>query len=186
MSTCRPAVKWLATASFLIGTLAPITADRLGAVIQGGRRTAGPVLAGAAIDRGAPGAGAVDGVATRSPRSERILRPERATSTEQSRPTAGRYQATEPANVDPDASDPALRRAQLAALAARPFLQRLPYRDRDVGVSLDTVTPRGTPVLLVTFLGTLPAARRDMRAVLARSHDAGSEYELRFERLLGN
>jgi hypothetical protein len=184
MSARRPAVKWLATAGFLIGTLAPITAVELRSVTGGEPRDAGPFREEPSLDQRGRNDGAASGALDRLPSSQRILAPERATSPGQNRPKADRHRTSEAANADPDASDPALRRAHVAALAARPFLQRLPYRDREVGVALDSVTPQGTPVLLVTFLGTLRAARLDIGAVLARSHDPGSEYELRFERLI--
>ncbi len=87
------------------------------------------------------------------------------------------------ANIDPDARDPELRAAHLRLLATRPFLQRVPYRDRELGVTLVGARPDGRPVLLVSYLGSLDAARRDLQSAFAAAHDEGSEYELRYERL---
>jgi hypothetical protein len=188
MSSRRRALGWLAAASFAIGALAPIAATELQGVVVGAgeRRTGEPFRDSPPVDQGAPNDGAVAGPLRRLPRSERILAPPRSTPPAPSGHATARSKPSGRINVDPDSSDPALLHEHLALLAARPFLQRVPYRDDEVGVALDSVTPRGTPVLLVTFYGTLPAARRDLRAALARSHDRGNEYELRFERVSHN
>jgi hypothetical protein len=86
-------------------------------------------------------------------------------------------------NRDPDARERALREEHLRLLVAEPLLQRLPYRDPRLGITLAGVTRRGEPVLLVTYQGGIGAASRDLRALLARVRDRGGEYALRFRAL---
>jgi hypothetical protein len=86
----------------------------------------------------------------------------------------------EPANVDVDARARALLAEHLHLLVAQPLLQQLPYRDRTLGIALASVTSDGEPVLVVAFRGSFDGARKDLRAQLARLHDRGTEYELRY------
>jgi hypothetical protein len=86
-------------------------------------------------------------------------------------------------NVDADAREPRLRTAHRHLLDSEPLLQRLPYRDRELGVALAGVARDGKPVLLVTYRNAAAAAREDMSLVLERLADHGGEYVLRFRRL---
>ncbi len=68
-------------------------------------------------------------------------------------------------------------------LADRPLLQRLPYRDREIGVGLDRVLGDGRLELLVTYLGNRARAVGDLRRLLARYGDPGTAYVERYERV---
>jgi hypothetical protein len=117
------------------------------------------------------------------PRSGRVIAPTlRSPSSASTGVTAGPPHR-ERINLDPDAHDPALRAAHLGLLAAEPFLQRLPYRDRELGVALAGVNWRGKPMLVVIYRGAVDAARRDLRAVLRRARDPGTAYEMRYRPL---
>jgi hypothetical protein len=88
-------------------------------------------------------------------------------------------------NVDTDADEPRIGREHAHLLAAEPLLQRLPYRDRQIGVALTGATASGRPLLLVTFSGRRAAARADLQAVLTRLDDPATAYAWRFLRLAG-
>jgi hypothetical protein len=83
----------------------------------------------------------------------------------------------------PTPTSRASERSICAWLNAEPLLQRLPYRDREIGVALAGLTGSDKPLLLVTYTGATAAARADVRAVLARLGDLGAEYAWRFRRL---
>jgi len=83
-------------------------------------------------------------------------------------------------NVDADARDPTLRAEHLRLLARRPLLQRLPYRDPRIGVAL-VGGSGGELVLRVAYVGIRSAARADYDRLLARLHDSGGGYTLRFQ-----
>ena len=86
-------------------------------------------------------------------------------------------------NTDPDADEPRVGAEHVRLLVAEPFLQRLPYRDREVGVALSGLTGGSKPLLLVTYRHSAAAAREDLRAVLTRLADPGTEYAWRFRPL---
>ena len=83
-------------------------------------------------------------------------------------------------NVEVDARDPALLAAHVHLLVTRPFLQRVPYRDREIAVTLAGVGGDDKPLLTVRYRATIGSARREMRHALGAAHDPGSEYELRY------
>ena len=87
-------------------------------------------------------------------------------------------------NTDPDDDEPRVGAEHVRLLGAEPLLQRLPYRDLEIGVALSGLTGSNKPLLLVTYSGTAAAARADLRAVLARLADPGAEYAWRFQRLI--
>jgi hypothetical protein len=86
-------------------------------------------------------------------------------------------------NVDVDARDPALLLEHLRSLIDRPLLQRLPYRDDEIGVSLAGSERSGRLILEVAFLGRRTVAAHDFAALLHRLGDSGDGYEVRFRAL---
>jgi len=108
------------------------------------------------------------------------LRPQRGMQPDPDGARSESQQAA-PVNLDPDARDHTLWARHARLLRIEPLLQRLPYRDRQLGVQLGGVARFGRPLLLVIYRGSLRAAREDMRALLARFHDEGSEYALRYQ-----
>jgi hypothetical protein len=88
-------------------------------------------------------------------------------------------------NTDAEARAPSLRAEHLELLHAQPLLQRLPYRDHEVGVELWGVSAQTKPLLSVIYRGSLDAARADMRALLRRLRDSGREYAFRYQSLGG-
>jgi hypothetical protein len=168
MSTSEANARWLPAASFAVGVMLALALNGLPTTI---RRATGPSTAGAA------------GASTVEPSRRRILAPASPRRPEANGPRRQGTWTPRVPNLDPDAREPALRAEHLRLLAAEPFLQRLPYRDREVGVALLNVTPHGAPMLLVTFVGSLASARRDLWRALAEANDPGTEYALRYERV---
>jgi hypothetical protein len=104
-------------------------------------------------------------------------------------PTRTRGGSREPApagstpNLGPDERDSALRSAHRALLRGSPLLQRLPYRGREIGISLVGMAGGGRPLLLVASrIGGAPA-RRDFDALIERMHDSARNYVVRYRRL---
>jgi hypothetical protein len=83
-------------------------------------------------------------------------------------------------NIDPEKLDPALRREHRELLRSRPLEQHLPYRDREIGVTLVNSTSGGQLVLLVSYLHSQGTARKDVRRLMASYHDPGGEYLIRY------
>jgi hypothetical protein len=179
-------MRWLAAASFVSGALVSIIASEPGAALEGrGGQTSERSVNASPLNSGALCDGAVESTLNLSLTGPRILVPPGSKLPAVGRRSPARGAHAAQTNIDPEAGDPGLWREHLALLAARPFLQRLPYRDRELGVALQNVNLQGMPVLLVTYLGTLRAAQQDIGSVLARAHDPGNEYKLRFEHVSG-
>jgi hypothetical protein len=117
-----------------------------------------------------------------APRAPAILEPPLNPGRRGDPPPSGsvRRSRREPLNVDVDAHVRALLAEHTRLLTTQPLLQHLPYRDRRLGIALAGATGWGEPVLLVAYRGSAGDARRDLRALLARVHDRGSEYALRY------
>jgi hypothetical protein len=88
-------------------------------------------------------------------------------------------------NGDTDADEPPTGIEHLHLLGAEPLLQRLPYRDRELGIALAGAAGSGKPLLLVAYTKSAAAAREDLRRVLAGLGDPGAEYAWRFRALTG-
>jgi hypothetical protein len=158
--------RWLPVAGFVAGVMLTLALHSVPATLRRAASTAGvPRRSAAEASR------------------RRILAPARSAIPLASGPSRQRFLPSRALNLDPDARDPTLRTEHLRLLGAEPFLQLLPYRDREVGVALVNVTPQGAPVLQVTFQGSLATAERDVSRALANARDPGTEYALRYERL---
>jgi hypothetical protein len=158
-----------AAAGFVVGALLA-SGTRAWRTLTGSARPSRPVAAPVAASKAVP-------------RGSRIVARPLRTRSSASIAVREAPPSQRSANLDPDARDPALRAAHLRLLTAEPFLQRLPYRDRWLGVALAGVNGQGKPVLVVVYRGAAATARRDLRAVLQRDRDPGTAYELRYRAL---
>jgi hypothetical protein len=86
-------------------------------------------------------------------------------------------------NVDPDARDPSLRRAHLALLRTRPLLQRLPFSNDRVGISLLGQAPGGKPLLAVTYVGSRRGAQNEVRRLVARLGERAQDYSFHYRQV---
>jgi hypothetical protein len=136
-----------------------------------GRRVAAGFVVGALLAVGAAAG------RTGSPRS---LGPPRPAVVGQSRQPSA---SSGPENEDPEAHEHGLWMEHVRLLRSEPLLQRLPYRDRELGVQLSGATATGRPVLLVVYRGSIRVAREDLRSVLSLLGDRGAEYAVRYRPL---
>jgi hypothetical protein len=77
----------------------------------------------------------------------------------------------------PPANSPAAR-----ALKRRPALQHVPYRRGAIRVTIARRTTGGKVVLAVRYTGSKTSAVRSYRRFLARYHDSGKDYVVRYTR----
>lgn len=84
-------------------------------------------------------------------------------------------------NIDPEATDPVLRAEHQKFLESRPLEQHLPYRDHEIGADVMNITPSGKLVVLVTYIHSQQAAQRDIDGLMARYHDPGTGYVIRYQ-----
>jgi hypothetical protein len=92
-----------------------------------------------------------------------------------------RTHVSDPSSLEPDTTVKGLRARHQQILRERPVFQHLPFRDHEIGVDIFDVSAQGKLILRVTYLNSLRAAKRHLSALMARYHDPGSEYEVRYQ-----